>query len=258
MESTLFKNDVLESMFVEVMLDNPPVLPHGPRVEAPILAVERLNKSFQFAQSRVHVLKNINLFIYPGEFLALSGPSGSGKTTLLNILGGIETSDSGFIQLDGERLDGRSQKDLAEIRANKLAFIFQTFNLIPVLTAFENVEYPLYKKNVSRKMRNERVHYALDKVGLSDFLNRRPGELSGGQRQRVAIARALVVEPLLILADEPTANLDPATAREILGLMKDLNRRLGTTFVFSTHDSNVMQLASRILRLADGTIEPSA
>jgi len=186
--------------------------------------------------------------------LAIAGPSGSGKTTLLNIIGCIEKPNSGKILIDDIDVAGRSSNELAEIRARKIGFIFQNFNLLPVLTALENIEYPLLTQKISPGKIKERTITALEKVGLAQFGEHKPMELSGGQRQRVAIARAIAAEPSIILADEPTANLDHKTGQEILSLMKKINQEQGTTFIFATHDQKIMEMAGRLIKLWDGEV----
>jgi putative ABC transport system ATP-binding protein len=188
-------------------------------------------------------------------FLAIAGPSGSGKSTLLNIIGCIDTATSGRVIIDGHDVSNRTPDELADLRARTIGFIFQTFNLLPVLSAEENVEYPLLQMpELSRKERAERVSHYLGVVGLKKYASHRPNQLSGGQRQRVAIARALATHSKIVLADEPTANLDSKTGTSILKLMRDINRESGTTFVFSTHDRKVMNMADRLVRIADGQI----
>jgi len=220
-----------------------------------VVRVEHVNKYYLLGEQKVQALKDITLAIEPGVFLAIAGPSGSGKTTLLNLIGCIDTPSSGKIFINDHDVSGQSPDQLADLRASSIGFIFQTFNLLPVLTAAENVEYPLLQRKVlSKAERRERVNYFLDMVGLSKFADHRPNQLSGGQRQRVAIARALVIKPAIVLADEPTANLDLATGKDILQLMKQINRRLNTTFIFSTHDRHVMAMADRLIRVEDGSI----
>jgi len=219
-----------------------------------IVKTEQVSKTFLLGKTKVQALSDISMEVFDGEFLAIAGPSGSGKTTLLNLIGCIDQPTKGTIKIDDEIVTGLSSDQLADIRLDKLSFIFQTFNLIPVLSAFENVEYPLLKKNRNRNERNDRVAAALKSVGLEQFIKHRPDELSGGQRQRVAIARALVTEPRIILADEPTANLDQKTGDDVLNIMKDINQNNGTVFIFSTHDPKVMQIASRVVRITDGEI----
>ena len=187
--------------------------------------------------------------------MAIAGPSGSGKSTLLNIMGCIDTPSKGRVEIEGKDLSGQTPDDLADVRARTIGFIFQTFNLLPVLSAAENVEYPLLRRSdISPDERKARVDYFIDIVGLKKFANHRPNQLSGGQRQRVAIARALAIKPSIVLADEPTANLDKATGREILSLMKQINRHLKTTFIFSTHDQKVIDRADRLIQMEDGYI----
>jgi putative ABC transport system ATP-binding protein len=200
-------------------------------------------------------LRNISLEIHKGEFMALAGPSGSGKSTLLNLIGCIDTPTSGSILIEGRDVSGNTADELADLRLNTLGFVFQTFNLLPVLSAWENVEYPMLQQRfIDRKTRQERIRQYLNIVGLERYVHHRPNELSGGQRQRVAIARALATHPGIVLADEPTANLDRKTGEGILKLMKKLNQDEGTTFIFSTHDARVMEMADRVIDLADGQI----
>ncbi len=221
-----------------------------------VVRVERVFKEYLLGDQIVQALNDITLSIEPGVFLAIAGPSGSGKTTLLNLIGCIDTPTSGKICINDEDVSGKSADELADLRSHAIGFIFQTFNLLPVLTAAENVEYPLlHRKDVSASERRKRVAHYLDMVGLSKYAGHRPNQLSGGQRQRVAIARALAVQPSIILADEPTANLDKATGKEILKLMKSINRRLKTTFIFSTHDQRVIDQADRLVRVEDGVIK---
>ncbi len=188
--------------------------------------------------------------------MAIAGPSGSGKSTLLNIMGCIDTPSKGRVEIEGKDVSGQTPDELADVRARTIGFIFQTFNLLPVLSAEENVEYPLLQMpDISREERTERVARNLSMVGLSKYARHRPNQLSGGQRQRVAIARALVTNSRVVLADEPTANLDRRTGESILNLMRDINQNSGTTFVFSTHDKRVMNRADRLVRMEDGSGE---
>jgi putative ABC transport system ATP-binding protein len=221
-------------------------------VSDPVVVTD-VSKTYRLGKLTVTALAGVSLRVAAGEFLAVAGPSGSGKTTLLNLIGCLDTPTSGEVEIDGERVSALSPGRRADLRARKLGFIFQTFNLIPVLTAWENVEYPLL---VHRRGGDDaaRVRAALEQVGLGDRARHRPMELSGGQQQRVAIARTLVGEPALVLADEPTANLDSRTGHEIVELMRRLNRERGTTFVFSTHDPRVMQAADRVLEISDGRL----
>ena len=221
-----------------------------------LVKVEAVCKRYTLGDVGVLALDGVSAEVREGEFLAIAGPSGSGKSTLLNIIGCIDTADSGAVAIDGVDVAGLSADALADIRARRLGFVFQTFNLLPVLTALENVEFPLINQpELDRRERRERAMYYLDRVGLAEKTGHRPNQLSGGQRQRVAIARALAARPRLVLADEPTANLDQATGREILALMRSINQETGTTFVFSTHDSQVMAIADRLLHMVDGRLD---
>ena len=219
-----------------------------------ILKIEGVCKNYKIGKTSIPALENINLEIEKGEFLAIAGPSGSGKTTLLNIIGCIDKPTLGKVLIDGVETQTLSSDTLADIRAEKIGFIFQNFNLLPVLTAAENVEYPLLNRNIPAKKRKQRTEQALCNVGLEKFADHKPLELSGGQQQRVAIARAIVGNPLMILADEPTANLDHTTGEGILSLMKKINQEQNTTFIFSTHDQKVMDKASRLIKIWDGKI----
>lgn len=220
-----------------------------------LVRVDNVSKTYRLGDQDVWALRNVSLDIEAGVFLAIAGPSGSGKTTLLNLIGCIDVPTSGSVVVAGHDTAGHSPDQLADLRARKIGFIFQTFNLFPVLTAEENVEYPLLQlRDVTRKERRLRVARYLGVVGLSKFAHHRPNQLSGGQRQRVAIARALATQPRIILADEPTANLDHRTGEGILELMKEINRAYGATFVFSTHDRKVIAKADRLVRIEDGRI----
>ena len=189
------------------------------------------------------------------EFVSLSGPSGSGKSTLLNIVGGLDRQDEGIIELDGEELAPLSEGDLAALRLRKIGFVFQAYNLVPVLSALENVEFILQLQGVGSAERKERAGEALKSLGLSELQDRRPGEMSGGQQQRVAIARAIVTNPVLLLADEPSANLDSETTKELMELLRNLNETQGMTIITATHDPMVMGFAKRQVHLRDGTVE---
>jgi len=221
-----------------------------------LLEVKNLNKIYHTGKIDFQALHNISIAIEKGEFTAICGPSGSGKTTLLNIIGCIDRADSGEIILDGTNLKGRTSRELAYLRRKYFGFIFQTYNLIPVLTVYENVELPLklLKKYSDTEIR-KRVMEVLEEVGLNGLENRKPLELSGGQQQRVSIARALVKKPKMILADEPTANLDTTTGESIVHLMMEMNKREGVTFIFSTHDQMIMKHARRLISIRDGKIE---
>jgi putative ABC transport system ATP-binding protein len=220
-----------------------------------VVQVDHVCKDYRLGEQMVRALDDVSLAIEEGVFLAIAGPSGSGKSTLLNLIGCIDTPSSGRVVIDGKDVSGRTPDQLADLRARTIGFIFQTFNLLPVLSAEENVEYPLLQmREVGRDERRTRVAKMLEIVGLSRFAGHRPNQLSGGQRQRVAIARALVTRPRIVLADEPTANLDHKTGEGILALMQDINRRSGTTFIFSTHDRKVMSKANRLVRIEDGRV----
>ncbi len=221
-----------------------------------IVQVENVFKRYRLGEQDVTALTDVTLSIEPGVFLAIAGPSGSGKSTLLNIIGCIDTPSSGRVVVDGKDVSGQTPDALADLRARTIGFIFQTFNLLPVLSAEENVEYPLLQlPELSKAERHERVKHYLSMVGLRKYASHRPNQLSGGQRQRVAIARALATHSKVVLADEPTANLDRKTGQSILRLMKKINRESGTTFVFSTHDRHVMNMADRLVRIEDGEIK---
>lgn len=220
-----------------------------------LVRVESVSKEYLLGEQKVTALEDITLSIEEGVFLAIAGPSGSGKTTLLNIIGCIDNPTRGKVFIDDVEVTGRSPDQLADLRARTTGFIFQTFNLFPVLTAGENVEYPLLQlPEISREERHKRIAKFLNVVGLERYAEHMPNQLSGGQRQRVAIARALAINPRIVLADEPTANLDSKTGESILKLMKDINRHYGTTFIFSTHDRHVMDMADRLVRIEDGRI----
>jgi putative ABC transport system ATP-binding protein len=221
----------------------------------PIVSVHDLTKEYRLGNVTVPALKSVSLDLQPGEFLAVAGPSGSGKTTLLNMIGCVDGPTAGTVEVDGEETTKLAERALTDLRLQKIGFIFQSFNLIGVLSVFQNVELPLLLQRVGPAAeRRRRVTGLLDRVGIAAYADQRPNELSGGQRQRVAIARALVTAPKLVLADEPTANLDSVNGQMILDLMKNLNKQEGTTFFFSTHDSRVMANAEAIVRLADGAI----
>jgi len=213
-----------------------------------------LYKDYKVGKVLFPALRGIDLTIDNGEFTAIAGPSGSGKTTLLNIIGCLDSPTKGKVMIDDKDISGLSTKEQAALRKEKIGFVFQTFNLIPVLTAFENVEMPLIILDIPEQEKKQRITSILEEVGLAEYLRRRPNEMSGGQQQRVAIARALVKNPTMVLADEPTANLDSTTGRDILQLMKELNEKHGTTFIFSTHDQLVMDFARRLVSLRDGKV----
>lgn len=219
------------------------------------VSLRNVGKTYRLDTVTVPALSAVSIDIRPGRFTVLCGPSGSGKTTLLNMMGCIDRPDAGEIQVDGQAVQAMTDDALSDFRARRIGFVFQNFNLLPVLTAFENVEYPLVLAAVPATQRKERVRTLLDAVGLADRAGNRPGQLSGGQRQRVAIARALATEPALVLADEPTANLDSQTGAEIIALMRRLQRERGASFVFSSHDPMVLAQADDVVRIRDGRID---
>jgi len=214
-----------------------------------------VNKTYHQGQIEVVALKDVSLTIEKGEFSAVAGPSGSGKTTLLNLVGGLDLVDSGSIVVDGNAFDQMSQSQLAKLRLLNVGFVFQSYNLIPVLSAAENVEFVMLLQGIPAPERRERAKAILDDVGLEGKYDRRPSELSGGQQQRVAVARAIVSNPSIVLADEPTANLDSKTGTGLLDMMQKMNTEKNVTFIFSTHDSMVMDYARRLILLHDGRLE---
>ncbi len=220
-----------------------------------MISVKDVKRVYQTGETEVHALRGVSLDIEQGEFMSIAGPSGSGKTTLLNLIGCIDKMDGGEISIKGEAVSKMKKKDKTNFRRKNLGFIFQTYNLIPVLTAYENVAFVLSLLNISEKEIKDRTMAILTEVGLAGMENRRPSKLSGGQQQRVAIARALIKNPEIVLADEPTANLDSDTGKEILELMKTMNKKHKTTFIFSTHDKMVMDYAHRLIILHDGQIQ---
>lgn len=220
-----------------------------------LLKLDNISKIYQSNKVGILALKDVSFEVEPGEFLSLAGPSGSGKTTALNLIGCLDNPTEGNLFIDQINISTQSKSDLAILRRKHIGFVFQTFNLIPILTAFENVEFPLILKgDDSPEDRKSKVSEILTIVGLEDLMHRKPIEMSGGQQQRVAVARALVKEPKLVLADEPTANLDSKTGKDVLKLMQKLNQDNGVTFIFSTHDTMVMDFAHRIITLKDGQI----
>lgn len=220
-----------------------------------VIEMKGIKKNYPLGKTTVHALKGVDITVEQGDFLSIVGPSGSGKTTLLNIIGCIDEASEGSVKIHGEEIIGLKDKEITDIRLNKIGFIFQTFNLIPVLNIRENVEFPLLlMKKYSKQEIKERVEKLIEEVGLKEFIDHKPAELSGGQRQRVAIARALVTNPDIVLADEPTANLDSETSEQILKLMSDLNETEKTTFIFSTHDPDVLKYAKNIIKIKDGLI----
>jgi putative ABC transport system ATP-binding protein len=220
----------------------------------PIVECNQVQKTYQQGRLSVRALEEVSLTIETGEFMALAGPSGSGKTTLLNIIGGLDRADSGNIVVDGNSFDRMSPSQLAELRLHKIGFVFQAYNLIPVLSAAENVEFVMLLQGLPASHRRQRAIKILDDVGLQGKYDRRPAELSGGQQQRVAVARAIVSNPSIVLADEPTANLDSKTGQGLLEMMKQMNAEKKITFIFSTHDKMVMNYARRLVLIRDGRL----
>ena len=219
-----------------------------------IVSVRGLTRDYPQGEHTVHALRGVSLDIEPGEFTVLMGPSGSGKSTLLNLIGGLDKPTAGSVTIEGADLASMTPGERSDLRRDRLGFIFQAYNLIPVLTAAENAEFVLQLQGKSAAERRARAHETLAQVGLKGMEGRRPNELSGGQQQRVAVARAIAGDPALVLADEPTANLDSTTSDELIATMRRLNTEFGVTFVFATHDPKVMAAASRVVRLVDGEI----
>jgi putative ABC transport system ATP-binding protein len=215
---------------------------------------ENLWKVFAHDGIRVEAVRDVTFRIEPGEFVVLAGPSGSGKTTLLNLIGGLTRPTDGRVWVADTEITSLSEKNLARLRLERLGFVFQAYNLLPVLTALENAEFTLLLQDVPEDERRRRVERLFDRIGIAGLEDRRPSKLSGGQQQRVAVARAVIGEPDLVLADEPTANLDTATSTALIDMMAELNRELGTTFVFATHDTRLMERAQRYIQLVDGAI----
>jgi putative ABC transport system ATP-binding protein len=214
-----------------------------------------VSKTYHQGRIEIHALNKVNLSITKGEFVAVAGPSGSGKTTLLNLVGGLDQVDGGSIVVDGNAFDQMSQSQLANLRLHRVGFVFQAYNLIPVLSAAENVEFVMLLQGIPTNERRARAEAILDDVGLEGKYDRRPAELSGGQQQRVAVARAIVSNPSIVLADEPTANLDSKTGDGLLAMMRQMNQEKNVTFIFSTHDKMVMDYARRLVLIRDGGIE---
>ena len=219
-----------------------------------IIRTENLSRYYKQGPVQVHALEDVNLTIEKGDFAVIAGPSGSGKTTLLNMIGALDKPSEGKVWLDGHEITNLSRRQTSRLRRDRLGFVFQFYNLIPVLTAYENAEFVLLLKGVDHAVRRSKVMNLLHKVGLEGLEGRKPHELSGGQQQRVAIARALASDPTVILADEPTANLDSHTEEGLMDLMNDLNRDMGTTFLFSSHDPDVIKRARRLIVLKDGKV----
>ena len=224
-----------------------------------IIEIKNLKKDYALGKTTVHALRGIDLAIKKGDLISIIGPSGSGKTTLLNVIGCIDTATEGSVRIGDREITSLNDRQITDIRLHHIGFIFQTFNLIPVLNALENVEFPLLlMKKQSKVEVRKRAEKLIEEVGLKEYMTHRPAELSGGQRQRVAIARALVTNPDIVLADEPTANLDSVTGAQILDLMKEMNRIEHTTFIFSTHDANVLKYANSVVKISDGLIAKEA
>ncbi len=219
-----------------------------------IVECVNVKKTYQQGKVEVEALRGVNLSIDEGGFMALAGPSGSGKTTLLNMIGGLDSPDSGSVVVDEHDFDKMNQSELASLRLHRVGFVFQAYNLIPVLSALENVEFVMLLQGVPQAERRERAEAILYDVGLKGMYDRRPAELSGGQQQRVAVARAIVSDPAIVLADEPTANLDSKTGHGLLDIMEQMNKKKKVTFVFSTHDQMVMDHARRLVQLRDGLV----
>ncbi len=219
-----------------------------------MVSIENVSRRFPMDHQFVSALDGVSLSLDAGEFVAAAGPSGSGKSTLLNVIGCIDQPTSGSVRIDGIETRRLGPARLSELRRRKIGFVFQTFNLIPVFTAFENVEYPLLLQRAPARERRRRTLEALESVGLGARAGHRPDLLSGGERQRVAVARAIVHRPALVLADEPTANLDTSNATQLIDLMRSLNRQLGVTFLFATHDQRLLDRADRVIRLCDGRV----
>lgn len=224
--------------------------------DKPLVSLSDVRKTYRLGETEVQALRGVNLRVLPGEFTAIVGASGSGKSTLLNIIGCIDAPDSGTVEFEGRSTLRLSEDEKSQLRNRSMGFVFQSFNLVPVLTVAENIELPLLlQKELSTAQRAERVLSAMTDVGLQDYAKQWPDKLSGGQRQRVAIARALVTSPKLVIADEPTANLDSATAHRIVDLLAELNANRNVTFLFSTHDEKLMGRVKRIIRIQDGAFE---
>ncbi len=220
-----------------------------------MIRLDGVTKDYRLGQTTVQALRGVTLRIEEGDFVSVCGPSGSGKSTLLNLMGCLDIPSSGKVVLMGKDVAEFSDAELSRLRNTTIGFVFQSFNLIPVLSAYENVEYPLLVLGTDRSERKRRVRRMLDEVGLVKFMKHKPDQLSGGQRQRVAIARALVTNPKVVLADEPTANLDSATGDEVLGLMKRMNQAYSTTFIFSTHDARIREHAGSVYSICDGRLQ---
>lgn len=221
-----------------------------------IVALQDVHKIYPLGSTEVRAVNGVSFLIERGDFISIAGPSGSGKSTILNLIGCIDTPTSGTVLIEGQPTGDLSDREITNLRHKFIGFIFQSFNLVPVLNVYENIEFPLLlgKETAPRAKRQEYIEFLVEEVGLADWRKHRPNELSGGQRQRVAIARALVTKPQIVLADEPTANLDSKTGEAIIELMKKINRDLDTTFIFSTHDQSIVGIADHVIRLQDGRV----
>jgi len=221
-----------------------------------IIELNNVKKIYPLGKTEVHAVKGVTFSILEGDFISIAGPSGSGKTTILNMIGCIDTPTEGSVAINGQVTNHLSDREITMLRHKFIGFIFQSFNLIPVLNVYENIEFPLLlgASDMDKKSKQEWIRFLMNEVGLVEWAKHKPNELSGGQRQRVAIARALVTKPRVVLADEPTANLDSATGNSIINLMKAINREQKTTFIFSTHDPSIVEIADHIVRLQDGLI----
>jgi len=223
-------------------------------IDLPAVRTNRVWKVFEQEAEEVTAVRDVSLTIARGEFTALAGPSGSGKTTLLNVIGGLTRATRGQVDVAGQDISGMTNQELARLRLEQVGFVFQAYNLLPVLTALENAEFPMLLQGVDAEERRARVQELFHRTGMDGLEDRRPGKLSGGQQQRVAVVRAVASKPALVLADEPTANLDSASSEALLDMMAELNRDLGVTFVFATHDEHVMERSRRLVRMVDGGI----
>ena len=221
-----------------------------------IISLNQVRKTYPLGSTEVHAVCGVDLEISQGDFVSIAGPSGSGKSTILNMIGCIDTPSSGSVVINGINITDMNDRDMTRLRHRTLGFIFQSFNLIPVLDVYENIEFPLLigETVIPKAERQDWIKFLIDEVGLSQWTRHRSNELSGGQRQRVAIARALATKPKIVLADEPTANLDSATGESIIELMKKMNKEFGTTFIFSTHDQKIVDIADHVIQLRDGLV----
>ncbi len=221
-----------------------------------IIELNEVRKTYPLGKVQVEAVKGVSFKIEKGDFISIAGPSGSGKSTILNMIGLIDTPSQGEVRIDGNPISGLKDKQLTRLRHETIGFIFQSFNLVPVLNVYENIEFPLLlgKATMTKTEKREWIDFLISEVGLDQWRNHKSNELSGGQRQRVAIARALVAKPAIVLADEPTANLDSKTGEQIIELMKKINREMETTFIFSTHDMKIVEIADHVIRLRDGLV----